>query len=104
MESDRFERVMTVINREVPDRVPWSVWGHFPAVDWLDYYSWEKANRDGEEAAKAHMALLRELDYKMDLLKGTFFSINSENANKATHNVPYILRAPGAVRCLLYPG
>ena len=73
MESDRFERVMTVINREVPDRVPWSVWGHFPAVDWLDYYSWEKANRDGEEAAKAHMALLRELDYKMDLLKVTPF-------------------------------
>jgi uroporphyrinogen decarboxylase len=73
MESDRFERMMTVIHREVPDRVPWSIWGHFPAVNWLDYYSWEKANRDGEEAAKAHIALLRELDYKMDMLKVTPF-------------------------------
>jgi uroporphyrinogen decarboxylase len=73
MESDRFERVMTVIRGEVPDRVPWSIWGHFPAVDWLNYYSWEKANRDGEEAAKAHVALLRELDYKMDFLKVTPF-------------------------------
>jgi uroporphyrinogen decarboxylase len=64
---------MAVIRHEIPDRVPWSIWGHFPAVDWLDYYSWEKANRDGQEAAKAHMALLRELDYKMDLLKITPF-------------------------------
>lgn len=64
---------MAVIRREVPDRVPWSIWGHFPAVDWLDYYSWALAQRNGEEAARAHMALLRELDYKMDLLKVTPF-------------------------------
>ncbi len=71
MESERFERVMAVMHREVPDRVPWSIWGHFPAVDWLGRYSWEKSTRDGEESAAAHMALLRELDYKMDLLKVT---------------------------------
>jgi uroporphyrinogen decarboxylase len=73
MESERYERVMSAIRREVPDRVPWAIWGHFPACDWLDYYSWEKANRDGEESAKAHLALLRALDYKMDLLKVTPF-------------------------------
>lgn len=61
------------MRREVPDRVPWAIWGHFPACDWLKYYSWEKANRDGEESAKAHLALLRALDYKMDLLKVTPF-------------------------------
>ncbi len=71
MESDRFERVMAVMRRDVPDRVPWALWGHFPAVPFLRYYSWEKANRDGEESAKAHIALLRALDYKMDLLKVT---------------------------------
>jgi len=59
------------MRREVPDRVPWAIWGHFPAVDWLGRYSWEKSTRDGEESAAAHMALLRELDYKMDLLKVT---------------------------------
>lgn len=64
---------MAVIRREQPDRVPWSIWGHFPAVNWLDYYSWELAQRSGEEAARAHMALLRELDFKMDLLKVTPF-------------------------------
>jgi len=73
LDSDRYERVMAVVRREEPDRVPWSIWGHFPAVDWLDYYSWELAQRSGEEAARAHMALLRELDYKMDLLKVTPF-------------------------------
>ena len=71
MRSDRFERVMAVMRREVPDRVPWAIWGHFPAVDWLGRYSWEKSTRDGEESAAAHIALLRELDYKMDLLKVT---------------------------------
>ncbi len=71
MESERFERVMAAMRREVPDRVPWTIWGHFPAVNWLNGYSWEKSTRDGEESAKAHMALLRELDYKMDLLKVT---------------------------------
>lgn len=69
--SDRYERVITVLNRKVPDRVPWSIWGHFPAVKWLNRYSWEKANRDGEESANAHLALLQALDYKMDLLKVT---------------------------------
>ncbi len=73
MDSDRYDRVMAVARREVPDRVPWSIWGHFPAVDWLDYYSWELSQRSGEEAARAHIALLRELDYKMDLLKVTPF-------------------------------
>jgi uroporphyrinogen decarboxylase len=73
LNSDRYERIMTVIHREQPDRVPWSIWGHFPAVDWLDYYSWELAQRSGEEAARAHIALLRELDYKMDMLKVTPF-------------------------------
>jgi uroporphyrinogen decarboxylase len=71
LNSERYERVMAVIRREVPDRVPWSIWGHFPAANWLDYYSWELAQRSGEEAARAHMALLRELDYKMDMLKVT---------------------------------
>ena len=73
MDSERYERVMAVIRRELPDRVPWSIWGHFPAVNWLDYYSWELAQRSGKEAARAHIALLRELDYKMDLLKVTPF-------------------------------
>ena len=73
MDSERYERVMAVIRREQPDRVPWSIWGHFPAVNWLDYYSWALAQRSGEEAARAHIALLRELDYKMDLLKVTPF-------------------------------
>ncbi|MGD2200366.1 MAG: uroporphyrinogen decarboxylase family protein [Candidatus Bathyarchaeota archaeon] len=71
--SDRYERVMAAMRREVPDRVPWALWGHFPAVPFLKYYSWEKANRDGEESARAHLALLRALDYKMDLLKVTPF-------------------------------
>ena len=71
MESDRFERVMAVMRREVPDRVPWALWGHFPACEWLDYFSWELSTRNGEHQAKAHMALLRELDYKMDLMKVT---------------------------------
>lgn len=71
LESERFERVMTVMQRKVPDRVPWALWGHFPACKWLQGYSWEKSTRDGEELAKAHMALLRELDYSMDLLKVT---------------------------------
>ena len=61
------------MNNQVPDRVPWSLWGHFPAAPFLRYYSWEKANRDGEESAKAHLALMRSLDYKMDLLKVTPF-------------------------------
>ena len=73
MESERYERVMTTINREMPDRVPWGLWGHFPSLPFLRYYSWEKATRDGTENAKAHIALLNELDYKMDLLKVTFF-------------------------------
>lgn len=73
MSTERYERVMAAIRREVPDRVPWSLWGHFPAVPFLRHYNWEKANRDGEENAKAHMALLRALDYKMDLLKVTPF-------------------------------
>ena len=64
---------MAAMRRGVPDRVPWALWGHFPAVPFLKHYSWEKANRDGEESAKAHMALLRVLDYKMDLLKVTPF-------------------------------
>jgi uroporphyrinogen decarboxylase len=62
---------MTVMKRRVPDRVPWSIWGHFPAVNWLNGYSWELSTRNGEESARAHIALLRELDYKMDLLKVT---------------------------------
>lgn len=73
MRSERYERVMTAINREVPDRVPWTLWGHFPALPFLHYYSWEKANRDGEELAQSHVALVNELDYKMDLLKVTPF-------------------------------
>jgi uroporphyrinogen decarboxylase len=71
MGSERLERVMAAVHREVPDRVPWALWGHFPAVPFLNYYSWEKANRDGVESARAHMALLRILDYKMDLRKVT---------------------------------
>jgi len=73
MKSERHTRVMTALRREIPDRVPWALWGHFPAVPFLRYYSWEKANRDGKESARAHMALLRALDYKMDLLKVTPF-------------------------------
>jgi len=73
MKSERYARVMAAINREVPDRVPWAIWGHFPSLPFLEYYSWEKANRDGEENAKAHIALMTELDYKMDLLKVTPF-------------------------------
>jgi uroporphyrinogen decarboxylase len=73
MDSNRYERAMAAMRREVPDRVPWALWGHFPAVPFLKHYSWEKANRDGEESARAHMALLRALDYKMDLLKVTPF-------------------------------
>jgi uroporphyrinogen decarboxylase len=71
MESERLERVQTVMKRGTPDRVPWAIWGHFPAIRWLNGYSWEKSTRDGEELAKAHLALLRELDYNMDLLKVT---------------------------------
>lgn len=73
MKSERHERVLAAINLKVPDRVPWALWGHFPAMSFLKHYSWEKANRDGEESAKAHIALLNELDYKMDLLKVTPF-------------------------------
>jgi len=73
MESERFERVMAAVRHEVPDRVPWTLWSHFPAIPWIPNYSWEKASRDGEELAKSHMALLRELDYNMDLLKVTPF-------------------------------
>jgi len=73
MESDRYNRVMAAVRREVPDRVPWAIWGHIPALPWVPGYSWEKASRDGEELAKSHLALLRELDYSMDLLKVTPF-------------------------------
>ena len=73
MSSVRYDRVMSAIRREVPDRVPWALWGHFPAAPFLRHYSWEKANRDGSEIARSHIALLRELDYKMDLLKVTPF-------------------------------
>ena len=73
MESERYDRVLAVMQRKVPDRVPWAIWGHFPACKWLNGYSWEKAQRSGEEAAKAHMAVLRELDYNMDMLKVTPF-------------------------------
>jgi len=71
MESERYNRVLAVMQGKVPDRVPWALWGHFPACKWLKGYSWEKSVRDGEESAKAHMALLRELDYNMDMLKVT---------------------------------
>jgi uroporphyrinogen decarboxylase len=71
MESERYDRVLAVMQHKVPDRVPWALWGHFPACKFLSGYSWEKAQRDGEEAAKAHMALIRELDYNMDLVKIT---------------------------------
>jgi len=73
MYSERHQRVLAAVNLEVPDRIPWSLWGHIPALPFLKYYSWEKANRDGEELAKAHVAFLNELDYKMDLLKVTPF-------------------------------
>jgi len=73
MQSERYERIMAAVRLEVPDRIPWALWGHFPALPFLEYYSWEKANRDGEETARAHIALLNELDYKMDLLKVTPF-------------------------------
>ncbi len=73
MESERYERIMAVMDRKTPDRVPWALWGHFPACKWLNGYGWEKSSRDGEELAKAHLALLRELDYTMDLLKMTPF-------------------------------
>jgi len=73
MTAERYDRVMTAMRRDVPDRVPWALWGHFPALPFLKYYSWEKANRDGEELARGHLALLRALDYKMDLLKVTPF-------------------------------
>jgi len=73
LESESYYRVITAVRREVSDRVPWALWGHFPALLFLRYYSWEKANRDGEELARAHIALLTELDYKMDLLKVTPF-------------------------------
>lgn len=73
MESDHYQRVLAAANLEVPDRVPWSIWAHYPAIPWLKYYSWELANRNGEHQAKAHLALLRALDYKMDLLKVTPF-------------------------------
>jgi len=73
MKSERFERVMAAIQREVPDKLPWALWGHFPALPFLEVYSWEKSNRDGKELAKAHIALLTELDYKMDMLKVTPF-------------------------------
>jgi uroporphyrinogen decarboxylase len=73
MSSERYDRVMRAIHREVPDRVPWALWGHFPAAPFLRYYSWEKANRDGRELARSHVALLNELEYKMDLLKVTPF-------------------------------
>jgi len=73
MESDRYERVITAANLGVPDRVPWSVWAHYPAIPWLKHYSWELANRNGKHQAKAHLALLQALDYKMDLLKVTPF-------------------------------
>ncbi|MBD3171511.1 hypothetical protein GF326_03465 [Candidatus Bathyarchaeota archaeon] len=71
--NDRYERVITAANNGVPDRVPWSVWAHYPAIPWLKHYSWELANRNGEHQAKAHLALLQALDYKMDLLKVTPF-------------------------------
>ncbi len=73
MSSERHERVNNVMQLKVPDRVPWAVWAHFPAIPWLKYYSWELANRSGEHQAKAHLALLRALDYRMDLLKVTPF-------------------------------
>jgi len=73
MNQDRYERVITAANNGTPDRVPWSVWAHYPAIPWLKYYSWELANRNGEHQAKAHLALLQALDYKMDLLKVTPF-------------------------------
>jgi len=73
MSSERYERVMAAVHRRVPDRVPWGLWGHVPALPFLRYYSWEKSTRDGEELAKAHIALLNALDYRMDLLKVTCF-------------------------------
>jgi hypothetical protein len=35
MESERYERVMAAIHCKVPDRVPWALWGHFPATPFL---------------------------------------------------------------------
>lgn len=74
--TERHDRVNAVMQLKVPDKVPWAVWAHFPAIPWLKYYSWELANRNGEHQAKAHLALLRALDYKMDLLKVTPFFRN----------------------------
>lgn len=73
MESEKYERVMAAIHCRVPDRVPWTLWGHFPALRFLEGFNWEKANRDGEELARAHIALLKKLDFTMDLLKITPF-------------------------------
>jgi len=56
MNQDRYERVITAANNGTPDRVPWSVWAHYPAIPWLKYYSWELANRNGEHQAKAPLA------------------------------------------------
>jgi uroporphyrinogen decarboxylase len=61
------------MNRKTPDRVPWALWGHFPACRWLNGYSWEKTTRDGEELARAHIAILEKMDNSMDLLKVTPF-------------------------------
>jgi len=60
---------MAAVRREIPDKVPWWLWCHCPALPWLRHYSWEKSTRDGEELARAHLAFLQQLDYKMDLLK-----------------------------------
>jgi uroporphyrinogen-III decarboxylase len=73
MKSEQYQRVIAASNLQVPDRVPWSIWAHYPAIPWLKHYSWELANRNGEHQAKAHLAFLRALDYKMDLLKVTPF-------------------------------
>src|SRR6266571_4729917 len=70
--SDKHGRVMAVMQHNVPDRVPWGMWGHFPAMPFLGY-SWEKASKDGGELARAHLALLGKLKYEMDLLKVTPF-------------------------------
>jgi len=77
LRSDRFARVLAAVNREIPDKVPWWLWTHFPALPWLRYYSWEKSTRDGEELARAHLAFLQQLDYKMDLLKVTSWHFGS---------------------------
>lgn len=49
MKSERYERVITAANGGVPDRVPWGIWAHYPAITWLKYYSWELANRNWEQ-------------------------------------------------------